>query len=237
MRYKTIILVLISMLFSSCSLLVKERKIANSGIERHDFDLPVFVYASSKPLSKNILFLLSGDGGWIGFDDDLAMQFAKEGFHTIGFNSRSYFWDQKTPQQTVDDLVLLIKKYSSMYKANRIYLTGYSFGADVIPFVYNLLPPDIKRRVVALQMLSPFASTDFDVHITDLMNLGGDNYAYNVKAEVKKIKIPVFCFYGEQEEPKPLNDILQKNFFLGILPGDHHYETAAYQQITSSLSQ
>jgi type IV secretory pathway VirJ component len=233
MKYKSIaVLLIIAFFFSSCSILLRERKIARKGIERNDFDLPVFVYPSLNPLSKRIVFLLSGDGGWIEFEDSLAMKFAKDGFNLVGFNSRTYFWEQKTPKQTAADLIPLINKYSALYKANRIYLAGYSFGADIVPFVYNLLPADIKRKITALEMLSPFASSDFDVHI---INLGGDNYPYNVKGEVKNIKIPVYCFYGKDEEPKPLNNFKQKNFILKTLPGNHHYQTSGYQQIISSL--
>ncbi|HCN84566.1 MAG TPA: hypothetical protein DIT07_13235 [Sphingobacteriaceae bacterium] len=233
MKYKFILgFLIIAIFLSSCSALFKERKITRNGVERNDFDLPIFVYPSSTPLSKRIIFLLSGDGGWIEFEDSLSNKYAKNGFNVVGFNSRTYFWEQKTPKQTAADLILRINKYSVLYKANRIYLAGYSFGADVIPFVYNLLPPDIKRKITALQLLSPFASTDFDVH---LITLARDNRPYNVKAEMKNIKIPVFCFYGEMEDPKPLYDIKQKKIFLKTLPGDHHYETSSYQQIISSL--
>jgi type IV secretory pathway VirJ component len=31
---------------------------------------------------------LSGDGGWIQFNDALATEFSNSGYHTIGFNSR-----------------------------------------------------------------------------------------------------------------------------------------------------
>jgi type IV secretory pathway VirJ component len=235
MIYKAIILLLITtFFFCSCGALLKERQIVRNGIEKHDFDLPVFLYPSSNSSSKKILFLFSGDGGWIEFEDNLAVEFAKNEFTTIGLNSRTYFWKQKTPQQTARDLILLINKYSKIYNSKTIYLAGYSFGADVIPFVYNLLPEDIKRNVIALQMLSPFASTDFDVHI---INLGSDNYPYKVKAEIENIKIPTFCFYGEREDQKALKNIKQKNFFLKLLPGNHHYQTIGYKNIISSLDQ
>jgi len=181
------------------------------------------------------MILFSGDGGWLDFEDQLGTGFAAEGFETIGFNSRSYFWTERTPQQTADDVMQLISKYSSLYKTNRIYLCGYSFGADVVPFIYNRLIPSMKNKVVAIALLSPFASSDFMVHTSDLLNIAGDNKPYKVQPEVEAIKIPVFCFYGDRENPKPLDSVQKRNFSLRILPGDHHYDAAGYPDILSSL--
>src|SRR5258708_7144399 len=126
MKYKYILILIVPIFFCSCSALFKERKITRNAVERNDFDLPIFVYPSSNTVSKKVVFLLSGDGGWIEFEDSLSNKYAKTGFNVVGFNSRTYFWEQKTPKQTASDLILLINKYSALYKAKRIYLAGYS---------------------------------------------------------------------------------------------------------------
>jgi type IV secretory pathway VirJ component len=222
-------------LFSGCGVLSRIRQTKHHGVESHDFDLPVITYSSSDSASKKLMILFSGDGGWLNFEDQLGSGFAAEGFETIGFNSRTYFWTSKTPQQTADDVMQLISKYSLLYKTNRIYLCGYSFGADVVPFIYNRLVPAIKNKVVAIALLSPFASSDFMVHTSDLLNISGDDKPYKVKPETEAIKIPVFCFYGERESPKPLASVQKRNFSLRILPGDHHYSTEGYPDILSSM--
>ena len=180
-----------------------------------------------------MLFLLSGDGGWMDFEDQLATEFADRGFHVIGFNSRNYFWEQKTPQQTADDMLLLIEQYAAIYKASRIYLTGYSFGADVIPFIYNRLPKAVRSRVVALEMLSPYASSDFMVHTSDLLNIASDNRMYKVETEVKQISIPIYCFYGQDETSKAFFNYKKRNFIVQELPGDHHYDPSGYEKIVN----
>lgn len=221
-------------LFSSCELLLKERTVAHNGLSKDDFDLPLIIYRSSNPLSSKLVVLLSGDGGWQDFNNKLAVQFAKKGFHTIGFNSRTYFWHQRTPEQTTDDLIKLLRKYSTQWKSKQIILSGYSFGADVVPFLYNRLPEDLKNKVSTIQLLSPFLSTDFKIYVTDLIAPGEDNRTFKVKDEVGKITIPIYCFYGEEEEPKSLADLSQKNFFIKLLPGNHHYLNA-YTKIVSSI--
>jgi type IV secretory pathway VirJ component len=221
-------------LFNSCGLLLKKRTVANSGTETEAYGLPLIIYQPANPTSSKMIVLLSGDGGWLGFNDTLAVKFAQKGYHVIGFNSRTYFWHQKNPDETSADFVKLIRKYSEDWKIKRIVLSGYSFGADVVPFIYNRLPDDLKSKVSKIQLLSPYLSSDFKVRFSDLFSTGDDNRTYKVKDEVEKITIPIYCFYGEHENPKPLADLAMKNFFVSFLHGDHHY-LDSYRQIVHSV--
>ena len=38
-------------------------------------------------------------------------------------------------------------------RKQRVLLVGYSFGADVLPFVVNRLPPDLRDRVASVSLL------------------------------------------------------------------------------------
>ncbi|MET1054578.1 MAG: AcvB/VirJ family lysyl-phosphatidylglycerol hydrolase [Pedobacter sp.] len=234
-RWRPGIVLIFIILLSGCGVLSRIRQTKHHGLETHDFDLPVITYSSADSTSKKLLIFFSGDGGWLDFDDQLASGFAAEGFETIGLNTRTYFWTGRTPQSTADDVMQLISKYASLYKTNRIYLCGYSFGADVVPFIYNRLVPSMKNKVVAITLLSPFASSAFVIHTSDLLNIGGDDKPYKVQPEVEAIKIPVICFYGERENPKPLDGIQKRNFSLRLLPGDHHYDAAGYADILSAM--
>ena len=221
------------LLLSSCSIMKRNRFTKHQGEQSNELDLPVIFYPAENPNSRRLLLLLSGDGGWLEFNDQLAAGFAKKGYHVVGLNSRSYFWEQRSPSQTADDMKRLILHYTKRYHASRIYLAGYSFGADVIPFIYNRLPAPTKRAVIAIGLFSPFASTDFMVHTTDLLNLSGDDKTFKVLPELQKIRIPVYCFYGERENPKAFAEVKRRNFHLTLLAGDHHYERAESQKIIS----
>lgn len=229
-----IMMVLVLLLFSGCALFNRNRITEHVGLERSDFGLPLILYPSSEVSSKKIIIILSGDGGWLDFEDELARQFSTSGFHTIGFNTRTYFWKQRTPQQLSADVLKLLRKYRRLYHVNQIYLCGYSFGADVVPFIYNRMPPRPKRAVASVQLLSPFASSDFMVHTADLLNLSGDNKPYKVAPEVMQITAPVFIYYGQDEKSKALENLKQKNITVTIVPGDHHYDFPAYQTIIDS---
>jgi type IV secretory pathway VirJ component len=231
----TVSAVLMALTLNSCSILQRNRLSNTHGELKDDYHLPAIVYPADNKSSKRLLIMLSGDGGWLGFNDQLANSFSKRGFHVVGFNSRSYFWEQKTPDQAVADILLLINHYSKLYKTNHIYLCGYSFGADVIPFIYNRMPKAVKKKVVALELLSPYASSDFMVHTSDLLNLSSDNKVYKVAEELSGIKIPVFCFYGQKEDPKALASLKKRNFFLRHVGGDHHYDNSANEKIVNAL--
>ena len=233
-RKEILVCFLIAVFLSSCGLLLKKRTVANNGVESEEFGLPLIIYQPSNPTSQKMIVFLSGDGGWLGFNDTLAVEYAKRGYHVIGFNSRTYFWHQRDPDQTASDFSKMISKYSEKWKTKRIILSGYSFGADVVPFIYNRLPDSLKNHVGKLQLLSPYLSTDFKVLLIDLFSTGGDNRTYKVTEEVKKIKIPIYCFYGEAETPKPLAGIIMPNFYIKFLSGDHHY-LHSYRQIVFSM--
>lgn len=228
-------LLLLAATLSGCALFKRARVHENNAIEGKEFNLPVFLYPAKDTQAKKLLIFLSGDGGWIKFEDELSLKFAENGFYTIGINSRDYFWEQKTPEQTERDVVQLIRKYAFKYKTRQIYICGYSFGADVVPFIYSRLPYRAKRHVKAIEMLSPYATSAFKVRFGDLTRLSGDNYPYKVDLEIKKINIPIFCFYGEEEVGKPLKNINQKNVVIDSIPGSHHYQTAAYNKIVAVL--
>jgi len=222
---------------TGCSLLKRDRITRHNGIQRSDFDLPVFVYpAADSNKTQTLVIMLSGDGGWLDFEDALSLQFSKEGFNTVGFNSRDYFWEQKTPRQTTEDLSELLHIYIQQYRPQNIILCGYSFGADVVPFIYNRLQPRLKRRVSAVALMSPFATTDFKVHTTDLLNIAKDNRKYKVRTEIERIRVPIFCFYGKDEDPKAQQGFVKPNFYLKLLAGDHSYEDTVYKEIIHTVT-
>lgn len=233
---KLLLLITISFVSTGCGVFLKERYAKHNGVENKERGLPLIIYKSISPAhNRKLVVMLSGDGGWQEFNDKLAIHFSRRRFNAIGFNSRSYFWKQRTPEETTTDIVYAILKYNRVWKADRIILCGYSFGADVTPFVYNRLPKAIKDKVVAIQLLSPFLSTDFGVHMGDIIGTAADNRNYIVGEEIKKIVgIPIYCFYGKDEYPKSLEEFKQENFSLTLVPGDHHYKDA-FVQIVNSL--
>ncbi len=191
-------------------------------------NLPLKVTEASKVSGGNdMVVMISGDGGWTGFDQGIAAEFANQGIPVVGLNSLKYFWDKKTPQQTTEDVLTVIEKYSALWKKEKIFLVGYSFGADVMPFVYNRLPEGVRSSVRSVGLLSPSKDTDFEVHVTDLLNFGSADREFSVPGEIDKMKdIHPVCFFGQDEEGVPANELPKDKCKVIYLQGGHHYENS-----------
>lgn len=191
-------------------------------------NLPIQITEPARNTESNeMMLMISGDGGWTGFDQQVASEFAQKGIPVVGLNALKYFWSKKTPEQTSHDVLDLIAKYDAIWKKQDIILLGYSFGADVMPFIYNRLPEAIRKRVKSVALLSPSKDTDFEVHVSDLLNFGSSTREFNVPAEITKIKdVHLVCFFGKDEENIPINELSKGNCRVIMLEGGHHYDNS-----------
>ena len=184
--------------------------------------LPVAVFSGSDT-AKPVLFYITGDGGWNKFSNGFVQQLNSKGYEVVGLNAREYFWHKKTAQQTANAMSLIISGHMKDRKSKSFALIGYSFGADVMPFVVTHSRDDIMANLRYIVLMSPAAKTDFEVHLTELIGIGSSS-GESVPAEVNKISQPVLFVFGDKENDFPLNDIRIKNYKTEKLPGGHHYD-------------
>jgi len=201
-----------------------------------NLNLPLhFTKAAKDKNSNSMVVFISGDGGWTGFDQQMATAFAAKGAPVAGLNSLKYFWQRKNPEETTADIIRIIETYSAEWKKEKVILVGYSFGADVMPFVYNRLPEKLKRNIIGLGLLSPSKDTDFEVHVTDLFNIGSAPKGFSVPAEIDKIAdIRPVCFFGKDESDLPVEEISKQRAKVIFLKGGHHYENS-FETIASTF--
>ena len=161
-------------------------------------DLPIEeVHASGS--GDEFALLLTGDGGWAGLDQELAARLAANGVPTVGLNSLKYFWRQRTPDETASDVARVLRHYFSAWNRRRVLLIGYSFGADVLPFVVNRLPPELRERIASVSLLGIDAHASFEVRVSDW--IGSDKGGPPTIPELSEVRhVPVLCIYGEGEE-------------------------------------
>jgi type IV secretory pathway VirJ component len=149
--------------------------------------------------SAELALLLTGDGGWAGLDRELAARLAASGVPTVGLNSLKYFWTQRTPEETARDVARLMRHYLTAWHKERVLLVGYSFGADVLPFVVNRLPAELRARVASVSLLGIDSDASFEVSVADWVGSGGEAGA-PTRPEVAALShLPVLCIYGEGE--------------------------------------
>ncbi len=184
--------------------------------------VPVAVF-SSTDTSKPVLFYITGDGGWNKFSNAFVQHLNDKGYEIVGLNAREYFWHKKTAQQTANAMSLIIAGHMKDRKSKSFVLIGYSFGADVMPFVVTHARDDIMANLQHIILMSPAAKTDFEVHIADLIGLGSSS-GESVPAEINKISKPVLLVFGDKETDFPVKELHIKNYKAETLPGGHHYD-------------
>lgn len=189
-----------------------------------DEELPLTFEKSDS--TKYLVFYISGDGGVKGFDINLSNEFKSHQFSYIYLNAYKYFWSAKTPEQLANDVIPVIRNYLKEWDKSEIVLTGFSFGAEVIPFLYNRLPEDLKQKVKLVVLLTPASTSDFTIHFSDM--IGTDNtYANDVVKEVEKIRTTkVLAIFGEKEDSSFPENHKQENYQTLMIKGSHHFTDA-----------
>ena len=217
---RAMLLLLICCLVSSFTLPAVAAQPSRVGTDLGLVELPV-AQASSAPM----VVFMSGDGGWAALDKGLGAELQRHGMPGVGWSSLSYYWKKKTPDQATADLVRILTEYQSRWGRQRWLLVGFSFGAEIVPFVINRLPPAYRDSLVGAVMLSPSTASDFEIHVSDMVvhDKGG---SYPILPEVKAIKsLPLLCVQGaDDDSPVKLCPHLQQNVTTVTLPGSHHFD-------------
>ena len=79
-------------------------------------DLPLVEVTPQGTLSRTLVLMISGDGGWAGIDRDIADALSKQGIPVVGLNSLQYFWTRRTPEEASRDLERIFAHYTSYWK-------------------------------------------------------------------------------------------------------------------------
>lgn len=165
-------------------------------------DLPlieVAAEAAARAPGNALALLLSGDGGWAGLDREVSARLAADGIPVIGLDSLRYFWRARTPEEAARDVERALRHYLALWHKERIVLVGYSFGADVLPFVAARLPGDLRERVAALAFLGLSATASFEIHVADWIP-GIESGGLPVQPEFQRLRgLPMLCLFGDGE--------------------------------------
>lgn len=188
-------------------------------------DLPiVLVPTALKDDSRPMVFLISGDGGWTSFDHSLAEALAEKGMPVVGLDAQKYFWNHKTPDEAALEVGKAVEHYLHQWNRKKFILVGYSFGANVIPFIAEKLSDSTKDLLSGIYCLSPSEKADFEIHLTDMLGFGGENESYQVPNEIKKVKqFKSTCIFGEEEEEALRLRFREAGAQILTVPGNHHY--------------
>lgn len=196
-------------------------------------DLPL-VEVPAQGDNSLLAVILSGDGGWAGIDRDIGNTLAARGIPVVGLNSLQYFWTARTPDGAAADLARVLRHYLAAWNKRSAIVIGYSFGADVAPFLVNRLPAELRERVSLLALLGLDATAEFEFHVGDWLG-SSSGESLPVKPELERLaRLKTLCFFGADEKD-PLCPALPAAQVTQVrLEGGHHFG-GNYQAIADRI--
>ena len=169
--------------------------------------------------------VISGDGGWRDLDKTIAEDLQKDGVSVLGWDSVRYFWHQKTPEQTAADLAAVLDTYRTRWRAQKVALIGYSFGADILPFVYNRLPKRLQERVLLISLLGFTSAADWEISVRSWLGAPPSDHATPVGPEIARIPAALLqCFYGQAEDDSACPGLASRGAQIVRTTGGHHFD-------------
>jgi len=202
----------------------KNQKVSQSDFEQVH-ELPYHLIYEKNNNQKGLVFFISGDGGFTGFDMSISNEFAQRGYPVIGLDARKYFWERKEASVAVEDIQKLLSYYENLLHKSELIFVGYSFGADAIPVIVNRLDPSFKQKTKVVGLFSPSPSADLEIHVADMLSLKHKGALFDVAYELNNISFaPVICIYGDNEKEVVKDAVSNPKVEIVSVKGGHHFD-------------
>lgn len=186
-------------------------------------DLPITEVPATKAGNDMFAVLVSGDGGWARLDQELSAELARRGIPVAGLDSLHYFWHARTPDQTASDVGRIIEHYSSQWQRQHVLLIGFSFGADVMPAVFNRLTPTSRARVASISLLGLAKRASYEVSAAEWIPALAPKGPL-VLPEIRKIgAVPILCVDGDGEKKSICPGLEQLGIEVRQIGQRHHF--------------
>ena len=157
------------------------------------------VPATAPGVTDTMAVILTGDGGWAELDKAVAANLAARGIPVVGWSSLTYYWTPRTPERASADLARIVSHYTAAWHRPHVVVIGYSFGADVAPFLVNRLADDVRSHVSRVGLLAPSASAAFEFHVAGWIGAEfGEHLA--TRPEIQRLMVSTACV-TPQDEP------------------------------------
>lgn len=163
--------------------------------------LPLHAPEVGPATAATVGIFMTGDGGWAPFDTRVAADMSRAGVPTVGFDTGDYFATMRTPEEAAAALGQTMSAVMERYHAQHVILVGYSFGADVGPFLVNRLPAELQRRIDRVALMSPSDTAPFQVTLLERAGLEAPG-ARPVIPELTEMAAQghhIACLHGEDD--------------------------------------
>ncbi len=171
-----------------------------------------------------LVIFYSGDGGWRDIDKKIGGYLADQGYPVIGIDSLRYFWREKKPEAMASDLDKLIRHYHGLAKDNGVILVGYSFGADVLPFMVNRMAPETRAEIKLISLMGISEHASFEIRLQGILGAANTDGPATLPELMKLRGIPIQCVFGAAEQDSVCG---QKELAATVnrveMSGGHHF--------------
>lgn len=196
--------------------------------------------------------IYSGDGGWADLDRQLGNAFAARGIPVLGVSTFKYYWRSRTVEESAAQLDALLDEQMPRLGKRRLWLIGYSFGADVLPSIIARLQPEHRGAIAQLVLLAPSRDVTFEIELEGYMIrqtwftehfkrlMQGINPIRHLPALPPLLALhghpPVQCYYGLDDADDSLCTMPGVPSWMQVhpKPGDHHF-AGGYQPLAREL--
>jgi type IV secretory pathway VirJ component len=183
--------------------------------------------------TDTMAIILTGDGGWADLDKHVAAGMAARGIPSVGWSSLRYYWTPRTPEGAAADLTRIIQHYMSEWAVSRVILVGYSFGADVLPFLVNRLPSALLTHVRSVALLGLSQTADFEFHVSDWIRSDRSS-PYRSVPEAERLSVPVLCVRGGDENDSACGSLKGPHITSREVGRGHHF-SGDYTQVVDVI--
>jgi type IV secretory pathway VirJ component len=84
-------------------------------------------------------------------------------------------------------------------------------------------------------MINPDMLCDFEVHLSDMLNIGPSKGEFDVVREMKTIDVTkTAIFFGSDERMEVVQSFRQTGIKVQIVPGNHHFDDG-YEELAELL--
>ena len=198
--------------------------------------LPLVEFPVPLHSGSTMAVILSGDGGWVGVDKQMAASLVERGLPVVGLDTPAYLDTKRTPDGAGADLARLLEHYLGQWHKERVILIGYSHGADLSPFMVSRLSPELRGRISLLALLSLENHASFEFHpadiIADIVHPGD----LPVLPEVEKLRgMPLLCVAGEKDKGSLCPSLDRSLARVEILPRGHRIPSGEGKQVAELI--
>jgi type IV secretory pathway VirJ component len=190
-------------------------------------NFPLIIYNTTTQPQLPMLVYISGDGGLNNFSSSLCNYLNQKGIPVVAMDAQKYFWKSKLPEEAAQEMEEVIEKYRKEWRREKFLLAGFSFGADIIPFIVNRLPGQMRAGLVSSVLISPDRNCDFEIHLSDMLSLGISKGRYDVVREISGSYFRKFAIiFGSDENINTESAFRVTDAKIKVLPGNHHFDSA-----------